>query len=201
MRFGARFEGFGASEWPLQRANGLWWNPRERRDGRGARLTRRAREEYRVYFDRSATESPAKRGDSGGMHRPSNAAWVLPQAVNSLWWNPRERRGRPVLPAGARRPADKVGEGGAPTGRRVRNSAWDGAASSAQVSRSRAMPAGGRRSKPSPRFFSLSEVRFRAPLGARCRSERPHRENWAAWVSPRAVKAGGLRPSGTAARR
>ena len=140
MRFGARFEGFGASEWLLQRANSLWWNPRERRDGRGARLTRRAREEYRVYFDRSATQSPAKRGGSGGMHRPSNAAWVLPQAVNSLWWNPRERRGRPVLPAGARRPADKVGEGGAPTGRRVRNSAWHGAASSAQVSRSRAMP-------------------------------------------------------------
>ena len=182
MRFGARFEGFGASEWLLQRVNGLWWNPRERRDGRGARLTRRAREEYRVYFDRSATQSPAKRGGSGGMHRPSSphrenwAAWVLPQAVNSLWWNPRERRGRPVLPAGARRPADKGGEGGAPTGRRVRNSAWHGAASSAQVSLSRAMPAGGRPSspgggsKPSPRFFSLSEVRFRAPLGARCRS-------------------------------
>ena len=34
-----------------------------------------------MYFDRSATQSPAKRGGSGGMHRPSNAAWVLPQAV------------------------------------------------------------------------------------------------------------------------
>ena len=30
----------------------------------------------------------AKRSGSGGMHRRLNAAWVLPQAVNSLWWNP-----------------------------------------------------------------------------------------------------------------
>ena len=35
-----------------------------------------------MYFDRSATQSPAKRGGSGGMHRPSSphrenwAAWV-----------------------------------------------------------------------------------------------------------------------------
>ena len=33
---------------------------------------------------------------------------------NSLWWNPGERRGRPVLPVGARRPADKAREGGIP---------------------------------------------------------------------------------------
>ena len=47
-----------------------------------------------MYFDRSATQSTAKRGGSAGMDRPSNAGWVLPQAVNSLWWNPGERRGR-----------------------------------------------------------------------------------------------------------
>ena len=55
--------------------------------GRGARLTRRVREEpppgelARVYFDRNATQSAAKRRGSGGMHRRSNAAWVSPQAV------------------------------------------------------------------------------------------------------------------------
>ena len=37
--------------------------------------------------------------------------------VSSLWWNPGERRSWPVLPVGARRPADKAREGGAPTGR------------------------------------------------------------------------------------
>ena len=29
----------------------LWWNPGERRERRGARLTRRMKEEYLVYFD------------------------------------------------------------------------------------------------------------------------------------------------------
>ena len=57
-----------------------------------------------------------------------NAGWLDPNrakramfrafaALSSLWWNPGERRGRPVLPVGARRPADKAREGGAPTGR------------------------------------------------------------------------------------
>ena len=40
--------------------NSLWWNPGERRERRGARLTRRVREEYRVYFDRNATQSAAR---------------------------------------------------------------------------------------------------------------------------------------------
>ena len=44
----------------------LWWNPRERRDGRGARLTRRVREEYLVYFDRNATMRAAKRPVQAG---------------------------------------------------------------------------------------------------------------------------------------
>ena len=60
--------------------------------GRGARLTRRVREEpppgelARVYFDRNATQSGATRqfsrwgGGSGGMDRRLNAAWVSPQA-------------------------------------------------------------------------------------------------------------------------
>ena len=49
--------------------------------GRGARLTRRVREEYLVYFDRNATMSGAKRRGSAGMDRRPNAAWVSPQAV------------------------------------------------------------------------------------------------------------------------
>ena len=77
--------------------NSPWWNPGERRERGGARLTRRVREEYRVYFDRNATPSAAKRqfsrwgGGSGGMHRRSNAAWVSPQAV----------KGRPIVGGGA----------------------------------------------------------------------------------------------------
>ena len=68
--------------------------------GRGARLTRRVREEYRVYFDRNATQNGAKRSGSAGMHRRSSphrenwAAWVSPQAVNSLWIKWREHRER-----------------------------------------------------------------------------------------------------------
>ena len=68
--------------------------------GRGARLTRRVREEpppgelARVYFDRNATQNAAKRSGSAGAptgrtgdrrsspHRENWAAWVLPQAVN-----------------------------------------------------------------------------------------------------------------------
>ena len=45
----------------------------------------------------------------------------------------------------------------------VRHSRWQGPASSAPVSRSRAMPTGGRRSKPSPRFFSVGDTRLRPP--------------------------------------
>ena len=49
-----------AAEEPVAFAlNSLWWNPGERRERRGARLTRRVREEYRVYFDRNATQSAA----------------------------------------------------------------------------------------------------------------------------------------------
>ena len=51
--------------------------------GRGARLTRRVREEYLVYFDRNATMSGAKRRGSAGMDRRPNAAWVSPQAARS----------------------------------------------------------------------------------------------------------------------
>ena len=43
----------------------------------------------------------------------------------------------------------------------MRHSRWYGAASSALVSRSRAVPTGGRRSKPSPRFLCVSGTRFR----------------------------------------
>ena len=47
---------------------------------------------------------------------------------------------------------------------RVRHSRRQSAASSALVSRSRAMPTGGRRSKPSPRFFALGTTRFPPPV-------------------------------------
>ena len=58
----------------------LWMKWRERREWRGpvlpvgVRLTRRAREEYLVYFDRSATMNDAKRSVAAGMDRRSNAA-------------------------------------------------------------------------------------------------------------------------------
>ncbi len=39
------------------------------------------------------------------------------KVLNGPWAQWRERRERPVLPVGARRPADKAREGGAPTGR------------------------------------------------------------------------------------
>ena len=42
---------------------------------------------------------------------------------------------------------------------------WQGVASSAMVSRSRAMPVGDRRSKLSPRSFSFGSTRFRGPVG------------------------------------
>ena len=67
--------------------------------GRGARLTRRVREEYPVYFDRNATQNAAKRSGSAGMdrrpspHRENWAAWVSPQAARS-----RELRGAPPPP-------------------------------------------------------------------------------------------------------
>ena len=140
-----------------QAANSLWWNPGERRERRGARLTRRVREEYLVYFDRNATQSAAKRRGSGGMHRRSSphrenwAAWVSPQAANSRWWNPGERRER----------------GGARLTRRVREEYlvyFD-------------------------RNATQSAAKRRGSAGMHRRSS-PHRENWAAWVSPQAVKSG-----------
>ena len=66
----------GTSRAPTLRLNSLWIKWRERRDGqfsrwgRVARLTRRVREEYLVYFDRNATMSGTKCSGSGGMHRP-----------------------------------------------------------------------------------------------------------------------------------
>ena len=56
----------------------------------------------------------------------------------------------------------------------VRHSRWHGAASSALVSRSRAMPAGGRPagSKPSPRFFAVGDA-ISLRFAQRCRCEAP----------------------------
>ena len=80
---------------PFVSFNSLWWNPGERRERRGARLTRRVREEYLVYFDRNATQNGAKRSGSAGMHRRSNAAWVPPQAVNPTGRTGQHRGRRP----------------------------------------------------------------------------------------------------------
>ena len=115
-------------------------------------------------------------------HRENWAAWVPPPAVEPGWIAGRAPAGRnphdrvlPYTPPGMKKARPRVG--GAVSGRGirdwkgVRNSSWHCAAPSALVSRSRAMPAGGRRSKPSPRLFSLGDVRFRAPLGARCGPE------------------------------
>ncbi len=71
--------------------------------GRGARPTRRVREEYRVYFDRNATKNGAKRSGSGGMHRRPNAAWVLPPAVSAWPLAPRHPAGVPQRAEPARR--------------------------------------------------------------------------------------------------
>ena len=75
--------------------------------GRGARPTRRVREEYLVYFDRNATKNGAKRSGSGGMHRRPNAAWVLPPAVKPA---PRPRRVPEPSPhgRGAARGSDRL---------------------------------------------------------------------------------------------
>ena len=77
-------DGFGTSR---------WWNPRERRGRGGARLTRRVREEYLVYFDRNATTSGAQRRGSAGMDRRPNAAWVPPPVVWPGWIAGRTPRG------------------------------------------------------------------------------------------------------------
>ena len=62
-------------------------------------------------------------------------------------------------------PPDRVRLRTPPIMKKPRPSPWHGATSSALVSRSRAMPAGGRRSKPSPRFFTIDGTRFRGPAG------------------------------------
>ena len=56
----------------------------------------------------------------------------------------------------------------------------------ALVSRSRAMPAGGRRSKPSPRFFTIDGTRLRGPpgRGAGVNTRCEHRRSLAGAVWP-----------------
>ena len=77
--------------------------------------------------------------------------------------NREKARGRPGVPTG-RGSHDRVRPFTPPVMKEVvRPSCWQGPASSAQVSRSRAMPAGDRRSRPSPRFFAIGGTRFRGP--------------------------------------
>ena len=59
--------------------------------------------------------------------------------------------------------------------RRVRHSRWQGAVLSALVSRSRAMPVGDRRSRPSPRFFAVGDARSRCASRSGA-AVKPHRE-------------------------
>ena len=100
--------------------------------GRGARPTRRVREEYLVYFDRNATQNGAKRSGSGGMHRrPSPhrenwAAWVLPPAVEARSRVPwpaaaidTKRTRRPSSADGTAGPRIRIGLPGAPGGARA----------------------------------------------------------------------------------
>ena len=110
------------------------------------------------------------------------------RGANSLWWNPGERRERPVLPVGARRPADKAREGGAPTGRTgpgvFRPKRNDERRVATRFSRD------GSPAEPPP--GELGRVGFTTGcLGGMDRRSSPHRENWAAWVSPQAVNPTG----------
>ncbi len=95
--------------------------------GRGARLTRRVREEpppgelARVYFDRNATKNGAKRSGSGGMHRrPSPhrenwAAWVSPPAGKPPWPRLGSQGSGSRSRSGAWQPVERgVREGGCP---------------------------------------------------------------------------------------
>ena len=71
-----------------------------------------------------------------------------------------------------------------------------GAESSALVSRSRAMPAGGRRSKPSLRFFTIGGTQFRGPpgLGAGVNTGGPLPERHRGWGAIRSGSGLRLRP-------
>ena len=127
---------------------------------------------------------------------------VSPPAVNSRWWNPGERRGRPVLPVGARPsspgggPADKAREGGAPTGRTgpgvFRPKRNDERCAATRLSRD------GSLAEPPP--GELGRVGSTTGCSAGMdRRASPHRENWAAWVPPPAVQPGwiaGRAPTG-----
>ena len=104
------------------------WNPGERRGRRGARLTRRVRKEYRVYFDRNATMSGAQRRGQPG--------WIAGRTPRGFHHRLFGRDGSPAEP-----PPGELGRVGFTTG------------CSAGMDR----------------------------------RASPHRENWAAWVSPPAV--------------
>ena len=112
---------------------------------------------------------------------------------NSRWWNPGERRERSVLPVGARRPADKAREGGAPTGRtgpgvfRPKRNDERRAATRQPVDQ----PTGiGRDGSPAERRVGSPPGELgRVGVTTGClagmdRRPSPHRENWAARVSP-----------------
>ncbi len=110
-------------------------------------------------------------------------------SVNSPWWNPGERRERPVLPVGARRPADKAREGGIPgVFRPKRNDerraatrfSRDGSPAERRVGFITGCLAMDRREQPP------AERRAGFITGCLAGMDRrpsPHRENWAAWVS------------------
>ena len=128
----------------------------------------------------------------------------------SRWWNPRERRGWPVLPVGARRPAGEAREGGAPTGRTgpgvfrpKRNDERRAATRATVCGGSPAVSGAGRKHRVDPGAEGTGGGTTRPPsLLARerrpgfltgCsagmdRRPSPHRENWAVWVPLPAVE-------------
>ena len=99
----------------------------------------------------------------------------------SRWWNPGERRERPVLPVGARRPADKAREGGAPTGR-----TGPGVFRPKRNDERRRSDAVSRDGSPAERRVGF----ITGCLAGMDRRPSPHRENWAAWVSSPVVWPG-----------
>ena len=76
--------------------NSLWWNPGERRERRGARLTRRAREEYRVYFDRNATQ---KRSEAEWFSRDASPAAPAPGETPTIGFSRPPRQHEKVVRA------------------------------------------------------------------------------------------------------
>ena len=149
-----------------------------------------------MYSDRNATTSASERRGSGGMHRPSNAAWVLPQAVHgpaplARAVSPvptdcpaRDLTGDPVVhgAAGGRRAAcrapagetphhgDRAGENGNHGGRAPENAHHGGRAPEYAHRGGRAGKASHRGDRAGPAERPPAETRPRPQLRSECRA-------------------------------